>query len=404
MVQIIQEKRNPSLSERFSRALGVGLEGAQNLMQQHEQKKLAAQSNQEIAKKFGIDLSGITNPEERKLLLQDALQGRSSQELETKKQLGQQLLEQQKQEGKQGLLQGKQDFLGKIFGGSQPQKNEMSNQLTSGSPEQQMQKNNESGMSTGFDPSQLSDADIAQATALDPNLGRILQSQKDVSLREKREEEKGKIQQKIAEEKIDYQSFKDNKDYTEKVLSGYESYKRDKAVLSQMASIAKKEGSLPAPMTVSFLNKIGIPLGVLQNPDAEQFDKLSQELMRGISGVYGSRILQSEVQNFMRSIPTLLNSPEGRKRVIDQWNILNEGKKIYYDAYKDVRKQNPKRLPVDLHEQVIEHAEDKLDLLANEFKNLNEPSFIKMKGPDGKIRNVPREMMDQALEAGGELL
>ncbi len=201
-------------------------------------------------------------------------------------------------------------------------------------------------------------------------------------------------------EKIDMQSFKDQKDYTEKILNGYEAYKRDQAVLDQMSKISEK-GNLPTPLATSLLQKLGLPLGLLENPDAEQFDKLSQELMKNIQGTYGSRILQTEVVNFMKSIPTLLNSPEGQERLIKQWKILNEGKRIYYDAYKEMKKENPKRLPADLHEKVLERAEPKLDELAQKFQSMN--MFKTVIDPNGIERLIPEDRLEEALKAGGRL-
>lgn len=202
-------------------------------------------------------------------------------------------------------------------------------------------------------------------------------------------------------EKLDYQSFKDNKEYTEKVLNGYESYKRDSQVLDQMDQLAKK-GELTSPFGNFVLQKLGLPLGILGNPDSEQFEKLSQELMKNITGTYGSRILQTEVVSFMKSIPTLMNSPEGQKRLIKQWKLLNEGKKIYYESYKDVRKKTPNRLPPDLHEKVIDASEKKLDKISDEFRKMN--SFIDVKGPDGKIYPVPEDQLNEALSQGGSLI
>jgi hypothetical protein len=115
---------------------------------------------------------------------------------------------------------------------------------------------------------------------------------------------------------------------------------------------------------------------------------------------------------FMKSIPTLLNSPEGQKRLIQQWKILNEGKKAYYDSYKNIRKQYPKRLPPDLHEKVLEDADSKLDKLSNKFSHLADiPSdYVKTPGkflvlsPDGQMGEVNASELDDALKAGYEYL
>jgi hypothetical protein len=229
----------------------------------------------------------------------------------------------------------------------------------------------------------------------------------------RRRDEESKRQKEVEAEKQDYSSFKDNKDYIDKILNGYEAFKRDSTVLNQMQNLTEK-GELPTPMLTSVLGKLGLPIGILENPDAEQFEKLSQELMKNIQGTYGSRILQSEVNSFMKSIPTLLSSEEGKKRLVQQWKILNDGKKIYYDSYKELRK-NPKyenRLPADLHEKVLDIADPKLDQLSKRFENMNKipTDYQKTAGkalvvdPNGQVGEIDDTYLQDAIKEGYEYL
>lgn len=362
MVQIIQRKEREPLGKSFSEAIVGHYEGKAN-------KEALAEENRALKDQFGIDLSGVQDSNQRKAIVSELL----------------------KTKGKEDLFEKKQGFLGKLFGGKEePSEEGFSEQILQepgeeipGQPKQTQRKK--------FDPASIPDEDIVQAAAIDPVIGRELRAAKDAALKRKEHEES-----------MDLQSFTgSNNKYIEKVLTGYEAYKRDEGVLNQMEQIAAK-GKLTSPLAVTALEKLGLPIGVLSNPDSEQFEKLSQELMKNITGTYGSRILQTEVVSFMKSIPTLKNSPEGQKRLIRQWQILNEGKKAYYDAYKDIKKKNPKRLPPDLHEQVLEAAEGRLDKLSNEFRKLN--SSVKVKGPDGNIYSIPESELDKALEQGGELL
>lgn len=413
-MQIIQEKSEydrpkapkKSIAQRLGEGLGVALEGGQQLMAQYQQKQAVAEQDEKRARVLqqltGHDLRGL-NEDMQKDFLKMSMQGQQANALELIK-----------QEAKNQALEQKHTRISEILGSPKKKSFSFAEQIAkeekkfSADPEERklLETLEKEGFEVPveFDAKKMSDAQIAEISVEDPQLANLFQKQKDVALREQRAEQEAKEKRMLQSEQIDYQSFKDNKEYTEKVLTGYEGYKRDKQALGQMEAIASKKGALPTPLAVSMLNKLGLPLGVLENPDAEQFDKLSQELMKGISGTYGNRILQSEVQNFMRSIPTLLSSPEGRVRLIDQWNILNEGKKIYYDAYKEVKKENPKRLPPDMHERVIEKSEDKLDLLANQFRNMNESATVKMRAPNGKILNIPRDQVEKAKKAGGELM
>ena len=94
-----------------------------------------------------------------------------------------------KQQGKNEVLESKQGFLSELFGGNKSQQNRMPQ-----SNNQSDQQNQGNIQQQGFNPVDLSDEDIAQATAIDPNLGRSLQHAKDIALRDKRSEEKYNLQ------------------------------------------------------------------------------------------------------------------------------------------------------------------------------------------------------------------
>lgn len=177
------------------------------------------------------------------------------------------------------------------------------------------------------------------------------------------------IESRRRADESDLKTFEKASDYQDQILSDYSSYRRDSDVLSQMEQLAEK-GNLPNPLLVSALDSVGFPIGALKNPDAEQFQKLSQELVKNISGTYGNRILKVEVDNFLKSIPTLLNSDEGKKRLIRQWQIINEGKKAKYEAYREVERENPKKLPQNFKFLIQDKADEKLDRLSEEFRSI----------------------------------
>lgn len=87
MVQIIKENREPSTGEKFARAFAnVGSSLGQNIpklmMQKEEQKALQMQRMQEdeAAKRFGIDLSGIRDQKSRQAILENALKMQSDEQ------------------------------------------------------------------------------------------------------------------------------------------------------------------------------------------------------------------------------------------------------------------------------------------------------------------------------------
>lgn len=180
--------------------------------------------------------------------------------------------------------------------------------------------------------------------------------------------ESKKLQAKEATQsrKEETEAYKITQPYREKLLEGYEGYQKTNNQLNRLKSLNEQD-KLTTPLLAKASETFGIPLSVIANPESEEFQKLSQDLLGNITKVFGNRILQVEVENFLKTIPTLLNSKEGRTRVIDNMQLLMEPQKLAYDAYKDIRKKGGKT-PLDLHEKVLETIEPKLDKLAEKFK------------------------------------
>ena len=66
-----------SFGQKLNQGVGRGLEIGSQLMGEYQKKQQMAQSNEALAKQYGIDLSGISDPEERKIILQQTLQGQN---------------------------------------------------------------------------------------------------------------------------------------------------------------------------------------------------------------------------------------------------------------------------------------------------------------------------------------
>lgn len=79
MVQIIPERRNPTMAEKFNTAVGRGLEGATNLYEDYQKKKQFSEQfdaeNAAIKKQFGVDLSGIHDNKMRNEIIASKLKG-----------------------------------------------------------------------------------------------------------------------------------------------------------------------------------------------------------------------------------------------------------------------------------------------------------------------------------------
>lgn len=203
---------------------------------------------------------------------------------------------------------------------------------------------------------------------------------------------------------------KETQKYVEKILDSYQGSKTSEVILSQMDNLSSK-GDLTSPLMNNLLGKLGLPLGVLNNPDSEEFDKLSNNLTRDIQKFYGARILASEFNNFLRQIPTLQNSPEGRKRVIENLQKMLLPAKFEYQTYKDILKENAGKRPPNIREQIMERMDPLLEKWSQDFKSSiqkSDPSKVPegtlvIISPDGRRVAVPKEHVAAALSQGGQL-
>ena len=203
-------------------------------------------------------------------------------------------------------------------------------------------------------------------------------------------------------------SYEAQKDFIEDTTNRYRSFETEmKPKLLQMQAIPDED--LIGPTEAVFLETMGIPLGALKDPSSELYQKLSLDLMKGLPETYGNRILKVEVDNFLKTIPQLINSPDGRRMIASNMLKLGEMKEVYYNAMRRTQKEhleNKKDLPKDFQQNVFDQVKPQIDRINNEFVKLQEIKSVP-KGtvpffdPSGEISFVPMDQLDWATANGG---
>lgn len=171
--------------------------------------------------------------------------------------------------------------------------------------------------------------------------------------------------------------------------------------------VLDKEGNVSTPALIKALDFIGLPIGILSNPATEEYRKLESDFIRDVSKVFpGGKITNYEVQAYLKTIPTLLNSTEGRKSIIRNRKLLNEAKKARYEEYKKIIKENsgkkPQNLGLLLEERIagkISSLEDKfISGIEGEIEKFQQP--IRMLDPEGNPVDIPPSQIERALKSG----
>lgn len=195
------------------------------------------------------------------------------------------------------------------------------------------------------------------------NLARLGLQQQKAQQQQKQFETK---EQRIQQHYIDTET----KPYYDEITKSYKAAKNTNPVLQRMQTLLNK-GNLPNPVFYGLANRVGRPLGLnvlaLQDADAQEFEKLTNEFLKNAKDIFGSRLTNFDVETFLKGIPTLSQSDEGKQRIINNLRNVNEGALIKERALRQVIAANGGKRPANLDQLVEEIAAPELDQLAENF-------------------------------------
>lgn len=139
-----------------------------------------------------------------------------------------------------------------------------------------------------------------------------------------------------------------------------------------------QEGNLRAPFAAS--------------PESERYVKTLNEFSQGAKDTFGSRVTNFDLSQYLKRFPTLLNSEEGRRQLLDQMKIVNQINSVYYKNLKNVydKAGGVRNIDADVAERFAEKlSENQVQELGEKFKQIGQfsskPSASEFKGK--KIRD-----------------
>lgn len=106
---------------------------------------------------------------------------------------------------------------------------------------------------------------------------------------------------------------------------------------------------------------------MISNPDTQEFEKLSSEFVKDAKPFFGNRMTQQEVELYLKTVPNLLQSAAGQKRVIRNLQIFNDAADLRQKAMSQIIKDNGGKRPRDLDELIEDRIGNNLDALHQEF-------------------------------------
>lgn len=122
-------------------------------------------------------------------------------------------------------------------------------------------------------------------------------------------------------------------------------------------------------------------------PEAERYQKTLNEFSANAKDTYGSRVTNFDLQQYLKRFPTLMNSEEGRKQILQQMRLVNKINKEYYGTLKKVydKAGGVRKIDDDVARRIAEDvARKKIDKLVAKFGEIGQitslPSASEHKG------------------------
>lgn len=189
-----------------------------------------------------------------------------------------------------------------------------------------------------------------------------------------------------------------------------EGAKESGLALQSMLDLVNK-GNLPTPAFVKTAQMLGnSPIGAfvdvnrLLGPDAEQYIKDSTKLFSGARNIFGSRITNYDFQNFLKSIPDIINTDIGKKRIIYGLQKLNDIANTKYEVAQQIKDENDGYLPKNFDTLLEKRSKKTIDQLSKEFLQGEQFTPGKIFKTVSDIKNAPEGTMTRNKKTGQTLI
>ena len=208
-------------------------------------------------------------------------------------------------------------------------------------------------------------------------------------------------------------SKEDTKAANEYVITERQKYKDSKGALNALSRMESynNSGKLSYPLSSAFVNVVrakgfGPDLISLLTPESQDYEKTATGFLKYAKQYFGSRMTEGELNTFLRTIPSLTNSKEGRKLLIESSKDLVRADQLMYKAMEDVIRDNGGRVPANIQQLAEQRAGPQLDKIYEKFRN----PLIKqsIKSESGALKRLiekhpPKERkVGQKYQAGGK--
>lgn len=190
--------------------------------------------------------------------------------------------------------------------------------------------------------------------------------QQELALKHQRESLKEQRIQQHAADKETLPYYKEITDNYKGAIGGNKRLDR----MDELLNSGKLNSPLFAALVKRFTKGIfgfGLDVTSQLSPETQEFEKLSTDFLKEAKNTFGSRLTNFDVDTYLKTVPSITQSDEGKRRVIQNLRSFNEAAIIKKKAVNDIISEYGYR-PRDIDALVDEKVGPQLDVLAEQFK------------------------------------
>lgn len=397
MVQVLAAvPKKRTFMQNLGMGIERGLEAAKPFVEQYQQNQVLNEENKALQEKYGIDLAGIKDQNVRREMIANKLKGQNNQ----------QDLEIEKRD--YGTVK---DTFGEKFANlwrSQPVG--ARTELIKTAMEANQRGYNLEEMLGGLQPQQPQEKEMPKQEEIEAPIIKTKDFDKGLTPKERTRRQEARYSTNLPL----YQKSVDKR-------NSYETIQDDIGILEELSP---KIGALERLNINPSSGDIAIPF--LASPEAQRYVKTINEFSKAAKDTYGARVTNFDLTQFMKRLPTLANSEEGRNQILQQMDIITKINMAQEKALQDViedhggirnidfdkaeelaRKKSNKEI-ASLRGQfkdIDKKVNNQFDRQVEDFKKTIPKDRVAVRNNDGTMGHIPKDMVKKYLEDKvGEIL
>lgn len=134
------------------------------------------------------------------------------------------------------------------------------------------------------------------------------------------------------------ETFKFNEPKLADINNQLQNQQLEETRLNRIEELSNSDKILNSKLA-TFLTKGGQLIGKASpwiSPESQEFVKLITDMTSGIKDSYGARVTNFDLETYLKKLPSLLNSPEGKKRIVHDLKTINKINQLHNQGILDI--------------------------------------------------------------------